>query len=592
MTKIKCLYGYSVETRSLHHIEEAIANTMDGLKCPSCLSPLLRVNGQKMAKHFRHEVDTNGRYCAESSLHIRAKTLFSEMKDIAIYVKCDKELVYITDECIKTERVLSKTLRGSVVKSTLELRDTALGIIPDCTLTVDFGIGFCVDVLVEVMVTHAVDEKKLGKIFGSDHIAFEINLSKVDRDIGDPELRKIVADSTRYMVINTPGAVLEGLNYCDENWFISGTTCAENAYIEYIKCKLKHKEYYESIASISSYSMDIKTTDMTDKAWLEKVMVEVKPSSITVSAYRSRSEINRADDLYPTHKIICDNHHDQNWVLRYLKNKVTAEIPVLDDFWLANTASIIKNYSRPDEFLPETIQEVCDELSKDYSRLAFDTDMAPVYSLFFPDGRIGSVVKRVGDTTLVNLFNAIEKSSNVFLNKDDVADDFIGSMKSPSVRVFNEIISRFRSLEDSCQKYKYDFQSFYSHNPCSNGDKENLNIIEEKLRTLTSIVYSLDMDNIEKTFNRLILRLCESGVVSVSSEDQLIFDKFKSDTMLKNYFNKTYWKNINIAINGTDNKLKSRLASDVNKDFSIINSISDTVGIGGYLDMIKKLSRT
>lgn len=148
-----------------------ISEVANGLKCDcvciECSSKLVAANkGTKQIHHFRHHESSDCNGSPETGLHLLAKKIIEESNYINL--KRNKKLNY------------------SEYKSEKQIQN----IIPDVQIINELGETW----LIEILVTHKVDEAKLEKIKRLNLNCLEIDLSKVDRFISKDELKEIVID--------------------------------------------------------------------------------------------------------------------------------------------------------------------------------------------------------------------------------------------------------------------------------------------------------------------------------------------------------------------------------------------------------------
>lgn len=146
-----------------------IEDAENGLKCdcvcPGCGQPLVAKNkGKKKEHHFAHFRTAECEHGYQSALHYMAKDVFLEMKEFT-FVKNGTPVKYRIDNVVLEKAVDS--------------------IIPDILVTCD-GKRF----IVEIFVTHAVDDEKKEKIKTLKLSALEIDLSHFHRVMLDKETLK------------------------------------------------------------------------------------------------------------------------------------------------------------------------------------------------------------------------------------------------------------------------------------------------------------------------------------------------------------------------------------------------------------------
>ena len=147
-------------------IEDAIKGLACGCFCPGCKQPLVAKKGEKNAYHFAHKSQSfTCEHGYQSALHLLAKELFQEIEYL-IFKK-----------------------NGTIVKykiDSVEVENRLDDIIPDLLITCD-GKKF----IVEIFVTHAVDEIKKQKIKDMRISAIEIDLSRFHKEMISSENLKI-----------------------------------------------------------------------------------------------------------------------------------------------------------------------------------------------------------------------------------------------------------------------------------------------------------------------------------------------------------------------------------------------------------------
>lgn len=147
-------------------IEDAIKGLACGCFCPVCKQPLIAKKGEKNAFHFAHKSQSfTCEHGYQSALHLLAKELFNEI-EFLIFIKDHKPVRYKIDS--------------------VEVENRLDDIIPDLLITCD-GKKF----IVEIFVTHAVDEIKKQKIKDMKISAIEIDLSRFHKEMISSEKLKI-----------------------------------------------------------------------------------------------------------------------------------------------------------------------------------------------------------------------------------------------------------------------------------------------------------------------------------------------------------------------------------------------------------------
>jgi hypothetical protein len=165
------------------HVSSVARGLACGATCLGCGAVLLSRQGVRLAWHFSHVVDTECDGAPETALHRRAKSIVAGAARILL-----PELGY-TDKLRYHYHAVIEALAFVPESAELEVR------LPS---------GRVVDVMlarrgralaVEIMVTHAVDNTKISALRRDGIAALEIDLSGVERQIGDAPLAAILLDS-------------------------------------------------------------------------------------------------------------------------------------------------------------------------------------------------------------------------------------------------------------------------------------------------------------------------------------------------------------------------------------------------------------
>lgn len=144
--------------------------------CPFCDERLIAKNGgTKVAHHFAHESGSDCVHGYQTSLHLMAKEIISEVKRF-----------YVPDIYVHFNNKSKELLEPGkeLIVDAVELEKKSGDIIPD--IIVYSGSS---KLYVEIAVTHEVDEAKQTKIKEQDVSTIEIDLSKFDRSITREELK-------------------------------------------------------------------------------------------------------------------------------------------------------------------------------------------------------------------------------------------------------------------------------------------------------------------------------------------------------------------------------------------------------------------
>jgi len=168
---------YAIKDGVLTHVSEVERGLKCSCVCPSCGANMIARKGNKMAHHFAHQ-NAECSHGLETTLHLMAKEILEQEKRILlplVFLPLEYTNKLLTPECTMLE----------IDDVTIEKR---LGdIIPD--IIIKSGGK---QLMVEIWVTHKIDDNKLRKIKELDISTIEINLSKLDRMISMNELREFL----------------------------------------------------------------------------------------------------------------------------------------------------------------------------------------------------------------------------------------------------------------------------------------------------------------------------------------------------------------------------------------------------------------
>lgn len=177
-----CELAYGLSNGKLVHISVAANGIGCKCVCPSCGERLVARQGQKRAWHFAH---ASGAVCStgpELALHMLAKGLFVPEEGQVVTVPLPVPDVYERGDDVPIES------EWNIYRAEPEV---AIADIRPDVVAWDRSVG---RVFVEILVTHAVDEEKRGKLAGIGTPALEVDLSGVPRDITEDELRSLLFD--------------------------------------------------------------------------------------------------------------------------------------------------------------------------------------------------------------------------------------------------------------------------------------------------------------------------------------------------------------------------------------------------------------
>lgn len=154
--------AYALRDGRIVHVDCVENGLACNCVCPSCNARMVARHGKQRIHHFAHY---NAKPCEtgyQTAVHMRAKEILSEMKFIALP---SYEFNWYTKE-LKAPPAIVKIADVALEKRVDD-------IIPDVIVTTTKGQR----ILVEIYVTHKIDEEKLAKIKRLDIPTIEIDLS-------------------------------------------------------------------------------------------------------------------------------------------------------------------------------------------------------------------------------------------------------------------------------------------------------------------------------------------------------------------------------------------------------------------------------
>ena len=175
------------ENDTLVHVDKVPNGNACGCKCPSCKKPLMARHGLKRRHSFAHQ--SNQEKCVfglQTSLHLLAKEIIKEGCEIKLPpVMYGSEAQYIDENDYEE---LQKPLyeAKTIVADDVFLEKRVDDFIPDIIVMKNNK-----SLIVEIYVTHPVDDEKKKRIEKANISAIEFDLSKIDRDIDKEVLNDI-----------------------------------------------------------------------------------------------------------------------------------------------------------------------------------------------------------------------------------------------------------------------------------------------------------------------------------------------------------------------------------------------------------------
>lgn len=174
---------YALKDGKTVHISEVENGLRCECICPACGERLIARKGTKVIHHFAHKSTVECEYGYQTSLHLVAKDIISKYRQICIPAlflnipKSGKRILIEDAQVIQVSEVI--------------LEKKISDIIPDILLMTNVGI-----LILEIYVTHEVDDEKKKKIKRLNIPTLEIDLSKLNRNITKEELAEVLIKET------------------------------------------------------------------------------------------------------------------------------------------------------------------------------------------------------------------------------------------------------------------------------------------------------------------------------------------------------------------------------------------------------------
>ncbi len=185
VSRIQIAYG--LQDGHLRHISEVPRGLSCNCSCPRCGGALIARQGNDRMAHFAHKHESHCDGGIESVLHRLAKELIGEMRSISIPAYEFSRRESVGFHPVEYSKQLTREGEVSISKVQIEHRLSA--IVPDLIL-------WCGErsLIVEIAVTHRVDDLKRAEITATGLPAIEIRLTPADSLLSREELRAKLAN--------------------------------------------------------------------------------------------------------------------------------------------------------------------------------------------------------------------------------------------------------------------------------------------------------------------------------------------------------------------------------------------------------------
>jgi hypothetical protein len=176
MSKNEPEISYALLDGRIVHVSTVARGRACGCVCTSCGRPLIARQGPELTWHFAHETESSCRTAPETALHLLAKQVIADAREIwlpcvSIKAKSGHEYKIVEAERVVFESVLKEKDLGDV-------QPDLIGIVGERKI------------FIEIAVTHFIKSDKMEKIRARDAETIEINLQGLNRSIEEATLRE------------------------------------------------------------------------------------------------------------------------------------------------------------------------------------------------------------------------------------------------------------------------------------------------------------------------------------------------------------------------------------------------------------------
>jgi len=180
---------YGLNEGKLVHIKDVASGDACRCVCPGCGGRLRAKKGEVISHHFAH-VETECAHAIESALHLVAKEVLNEAGELwlpSLTLRVLKDDLRVNDEFGSIYQEASLFDAQVVGLSNIRLEQRLGDITPDL-------IAYCLgtELMIEIAVTHFVDEDKLAKLQQLGTATVEIDLSAMERMPDRAELKDLL----------------------------------------------------------------------------------------------------------------------------------------------------------------------------------------------------------------------------------------------------------------------------------------------------------------------------------------------------------------------------------------------------------------
>lgn len=242
------LMQYALDEKGkLVYIEDVINGLACNCVCPSCKGRLVAKQGTEKIAHFAHYDSEECKSGYQTMIHLLAKEIIAEEKKIIVPVMRYKGTIKDADDFYEDDFAIDKGtvynigyeglqigIFGKEEYKTIKLDEVVLeqklgDIIPDI-----IGIVGDRKLLIEIYVTHKVDESKKTKIKDMGLSCIEIDLSHEEKELTKEKLKKSIYDVKNIKTIYNAREVINYKNALElfrkNNYQIKQIECKKSFY--------------------------------------------------------------------------------------------------------------------------------------------------------------------------------------------------------------------------------------------------------------------------------------------------------------------------------------------------------------------------
>jgi hypothetical protein len=175
---------FGLKEGELVEVSEVERGLQCGCFCPNCNSPLIARKGGGMIHHFAHKNEGNCKGALETTLHLGAKDILDRFKKIMLppvitFLRWDYSILLYNEQTLVFDKIsLEKRLDD---------------IIPDIIIEIQGK-----ELIIEIAVSHYIDNRKKEKIERLNISTLEIDLRKYKKHINFKELEDILINTSKH----------------------------------------------------------------------------------------------------------------------------------------------------------------------------------------------------------------------------------------------------------------------------------------------------------------------------------------------------------------------------------------------------------